>query len=393
MAGRSEPAGWVERREYAGAVDFTVTAKEETEFRVLIQDDFLDHPELLGPVGKSPKRIIVTDPFLYERFGQRIADSFRAAGLDPVFLVFEVTSENKNWATLGRAVAELVNMGIKRRSEPVWVFGGGALTDLFGFALSMVARGLHWYRVVTTGQMIDAGTSIKVGADVAGKKSAVGGFHAPKATFIDRRFLATVPDVLISDMMAEAVKAALVCHSALYHLIAQHGRSLMADRLQGATPEADRTARKFLDWSVHASLADNAPNMREEELERLLHLGHTWGAKVEVLSRETAEPWTHGQSVSADMALSVVIAGGRGMMTHDEVNGFRRLVRDLGLATWHPLMSDPEVMRQAHESAIQARDGELLAPIPVGIGRAEFISDITLEEVLASAGQLRDHWR
>jgi shikimate kinase/3-dehydroquinate synthase len=97
------------------------------------------------------------------------------------------------------------------RTGTVVALGGGALTDVAGFAASTYLRGVPWVSVPTTlvGQ-VDAGIGGKTAIDIPEGKNLAGAFHWPARVVIDELLLETLPERERRQGVAELVKTELL---------------------------------------------------------------------------------------------------------------------------------------------------------------------------------------
>ena len=97
--------------------------------------------------------------------------------------------------------------------------GGGATTDVAGFAAASYMRGIAWVAVPTTlvGQ-VDAAIGGKTAVDLPGAKNLVGAFHWPARVVIDPVVLETLPDTERANGLAEVVKTGLLAGQPLWEL-------------------------------------------------------------------------------------------------------------------------------------------------------------------------------
>jgi 3-dehydroquinate synthase len=67
------------------------------------------------------------------------------------------------------------------RTDAIIGFGGGATTDVAGFAAATWLRGINWYAIPTSlAGMVDAGIGGKTGINSAAGKNLIGSFYSPK---------------------------------------------------------------------------------------------------------------------------------------------------------------------------------------------------------------------
>ncbi len=90
------------------------------------------------------------------------------------------------WEVLGR-------IGIGRK-DAIVSLGGGAATDVAGFAAATWLRGVDIVHVPTTLLgMVDAAVGGKTGINTDAGKNLVGAFHQPAAVLVDLATLETLP--------------------------------------------------------------------------------------------------------------------------------------------------------------------------------------------------------
>jgi 3-dehydroquinate synthase len=371
------------------ADSWTVAFSHEVRYEVTLIDDYFENGDPSLILGGYPpgRRAVVIDRQVHDLYWNSISRFFARHGIDPVPIVLEVTEATKNTEALFALLGDLKGLHLLRRSEPIIAIGGGILTDIVGLAAYLLARGTLWVRVVTSLQMVDAGTSAKTAVNLD-SKSGIGGFWPPLQTIIDRRFLRTLPPIHIAETSAEIVKVALMMNRSLFEELERSGPRLIDEKYQGMTAETDRAARFVLTEAIGGSLEDNADNLIEEILFRRMLCGHTWSGTWEMEALMSGGVLLHGFAVAVDMALTAVLSRFRNLITDDELRRILALLRALGLPTWNRYLTDVDLMRRATESAINARDGELRLPLIDGIGRCAFKSDVTFSEIQRAAQTL-----
>jgi 3-dehydroquinate synthase len=124
--------------------------------------------------------------------------------------------------------------------------------------------------------------------------------------------------------------------------------------------------------SVERMLEQLAPNLYEDRsFERVVDLGHTFSPLLESVSQHTL---LHGEAVAIDIALSSLLASGRGTMTAHESGRVVSLLQSMSLPVWSEHLT-PETCRLALEEASRHRGGRTNLVLPVGIGSATFVRD------------------
>ena len=177
--------------------------------------------------------------------------------------------------------------------------GGGALTDVAGFAAATFRRGISWIAAPTTlvGQ-VDAAIGGKTAIDVAAKND-VGAFWSPQAVLSDPGLLASLPAVEWSAGFAECVKTALLAGGPLWEL---------ARGFHDGAPSAPAQAELVRRCAGFKAVVV-AQDPREQGIRAILNLGHTMGTA----SRRAHGAMRHGEAVSiglvAALSLSTQLAG------------------------------------------------------------------------------------
>ena len=121
-------------------------------------------------------------------------------------LWLEVTEENKSLETVSRIWDFLFEHAITRRGLLICI-GGGALTDMGGFAAATYKRGMSYINVPTTLlAMIDAASGGKTGINYRGIKNSIGAFAAPRATILCPEWLSTLSPQQFLSGFAEMLK-------------------------------------------------------------------------------------------------------------------------------------------------------------------------------------------
>jgi shikimate kinase/3-dehydroquinate synthase len=234
--------------------------------------------------------------------GGRIFRIVDAAVADrvPADLVLAGGEPGKSIAGLERLWRALAEAGLER-GDRVLAVGGGAVTDVAGFASATFRRGIGWIAAPTTlvGQ-VDAAIGGKTAIDVAAKND-VGAFWTPQAVLADPDLLASLPPAEWAAGFAECVKTALLTGGPLWELVRG---------LRGAPP-ASRVQRELVQRCAGFKTLVVAEDPRESGLRAILNLGHTVGHGVEAAAGFGT--LRHGEAVAiglvAALRLSSQLAG------------------------------------------------------------------------------------
>lgn len=122
------------------------------------------------------------------------------------YLELSVDPNLKSMANLQKILDYLLSKNINRNSLIIAI-GGGTLSDLVGFAASIILRGVAWVCVPTTLlSMVDAGIGGKTAIDSPYGKNLIGSFHAPQNVFLRPLFLKHLPETELMSGYGEIVK-------------------------------------------------------------------------------------------------------------------------------------------------------------------------------------------
>jgi len=171
------------------------------------------------------------------------------------------------------------------RTGTLVALGGGATTDVAGFAASTYLRGVPWVAVPTTlvGQ-IDAAIGGKTAIDLPEGKNLAGTFHWPVRTVIDPALLGTLPEAELLNGRAELVKTALLAGEDWWEL-----------------PLAD-AVRRCAAFKAAVCLRD--PHDRADRNQ--LNLGHTFAHALEAAA---GFDLPHGRAVALGLLAALRLSG------------------------------------------------------------------------------------
>ncbi len=370
---------------------WSVRAHQTVSYEVHMVDGLFD-PEnrTLIEAGTTdptdrPRRFIVVDATIYELFGQTLRQYLDHHDCHYDLCVLPVSEEAKTMDAVFTVVSGLNSFGISRRHEPIIGIGGGVLLDIVGLASSLYRRNTPYVRVPTSLiGLVDAGVGVKTGVNYEYHKNRLGTYFASSVALLDRSFLATLDDRHISNGLAEILKMGLIKDWCLFQLLEKHAELLLTERLTGKTPSGDVVARNVFSRAIGGMLEELQPNLWEDKLERVVDYGHSFSPTLEM---QALPALLHGEAVSVDMALTTVLAEGRGLVSSQDRERIFDVTRRLRLPIWHPLC-EPGLLGKALHDTVRHRDGSQRMPLPVGIGAARFVNDLTVTELSRAAETL-----
>ena len=209
------------------------------------------------------------------------------------------------------------------RSDVIVGIGGGAITDLAGFAASTWLRGIDWIAVPTSlAGMVDASVGGKTGINSDYGKNLIGAFHSPISVIVDIDFLRTLSPRDLSAGMAEVIKCGFISDPEILNLSAKcstqnlfGNRSLLEDLI-------------FRAVVVKASVVST--DFKESYAREALNYGHTLGHAIEKHSKYQLR---HGEAVAIGMVFVAELAAARGLIDATAVALHRDLLSRFNLPT------------------------------------------------------------
>lgn len=295
-----------------------VEVKAEHSYEVLIGCKWQQE---LGPLMKDRARVaIVVSSAMRSRLG-----SFDSAGAE--IHVFEIPDgeSGKDSAVLESLWSQLGSAGFTR-SDLVVAIGGGATTDIAGFAAATWLRGVDWIAVPTTlAGMVDASVGGKTGMNSAFGKNLVGAFHSPIAVLVDSKWLETLSDRDFAAGLAEVVKCGFIADREILTLLS--GKSLSEVR------SSKRLTEELILRSVNIKADVVGEDFKEGFAREVLNYGHTMGHAIELHSKYQLR---HGEAVSVGLVYVAELAHLKGILSEELVGLHRSLLSRLGLPITYP---------------------------------------------------------
>ncbi|XP_037641481.1 2-epi-5-epi-valiolone synthase [Sebastes umbrosus] len=340
-------------------------------------------PQQLEDIKKSIKpikRFVVVDQEVYKIYGEKLTEYLEANNVLYKILSLPTTEENKSMKMALKILEEVNSFSLDRRTEPIIAIGGGVCLDIVGLAASLYRRRTPYIRVPTTLlSYVDASVGAKTGVNFANCKNKLGAYIPPAAAFLDLSFLQTVPRRHISNGLAEMLKMALMKHRGLFELLETHGRMLLDTKFQADNSVYGRNrlqaASQATRIAIVTMLEELAPNLWEDDLNRLVDFGHLISPALEM---KVLPSLLHGEAVNIDMSYMVYVSKERGLLTEDEKQRIISCMVGLELPVWHEACT-MELIQKSLQDRLKHSGGLVRMPLPVGLGESEISNDTPCE--------------
>jgi 3-dehydroquinate synthase len=323
-------------------------------------------------VGKLPRRVFVlTSAPIWGLWGQAMQRSFQEA---PVALFLEPGEKHKTLASVEGLLRQMAQAGGDRGSLLI-ALGGGIVGDVGGFVASIFMRGIPYIQVPTTFlAQVDSSVGGKTGVNLPEGKNLVGSFHHPLAVFADIGLLETLPDRELRAGLMESVKAGIIRDRALVRFMEEH-----ADAVLGRDA---KSLEKVIAASIRMKAEVVNRDERESGLRMILNFGHTVGHALEQATGY--KTLLHGEAVGWGMVAALYLARERGTITRAQFSRLENLVHLYGPLPALKLKTSKVVAATGGDK--KNVGGVRRFVLPLGIGDAGVVEDVTAAELEAAVG-------
>jgi 3-dehydroquinate synthase len=220
------------------------------------------------------------------------------------------------------------------RTDAVVGLGGGATTDLAGFAAATWLRGVRVVQMPTTLLgMVDAAVGGKTGINTAEGKNLVGAFHPPAGVLCDLATLETLPRNDFVAGMAEVVKCGFIADPEILRLVE-------AD-VEGAKRPDGPHVRELIERAIRVKADVVSADLKESGLREILNYGHTLGHAIE---RNERYQWRHGAAISVGMVFAAELGRLAGRLDDATAERHREILTALGLPTTYDAGAWPKLL-------------------------------------------------
>jgi 3-dehydroquinate synthase len=282
--------------------------------------------EALGEVIERRGVQVVTQPAIWDAWGERLGNALAGRGPLPVTMMAEgeTVKTLHTVESLCRAFAEAGLL----RGDAVLAFGGGVVADTAGFAAAVYHRGVSVVQVPTTLlAQVDAAIGGKTAVNLPEGKNLVGAFHQPLGVIADITTLSTLPDRELRNGLGEVVKYALMPEGEAVAEVLEHDAARVLACQAGAMSDM-----------VAACAAIKARIVTEDPEERtgrraVLNYGHTLAHALETAGSHAL---AHGEAVAIGLVFAANLAYGLERVGPDVPERVHRMLTALKLPTAVP---------------------------------------------------------
>jgi 3-dehydroquinate synthase len=352
-------------------------------YPVLIGTGLVDRLDELLPELPGAEAAAVVAPRPVAAVAERVGRALGRRGLAVHHLEVPAGEEAKRLEVVAGLYERLAAVPT-RRADPVVAVGGGATTDVAGFAAATWLRGVPLVNVPTTVLgMVDAAVGGKTGVDLPAGKNLVGAFHQPAAVVADLDTLAGLPAAEVRSGLAEVAKAGLAGDPALAEALHRSAGPAVAADPDALAPLVEGAVR------VKAAVvaADEREDAADGQVGRLiLNYGHTLGHALERLAGYRG--LRHGEAVALGMVFAARVAEAVGLARPGLAAGHVELLAALGLPVGGVRL-DPDQVLAAMATDKKHRGGLRLVLLRAP-GQPEVVTAPDRQVLVAAIGSLAE---
>ncbi len=308
----------------------TVDVLVDRPYPVIIGRGLLDD---LARVLDGRHRVAILHQPVLNQTAEQIRSHLADKGVDAHRIEIPDAEAGKELPVVGFIWDVLGRIGIGRQ-DAIVSLGGGAATDVSGFAAATWLRGVDVVHVPTTLLgMVDAAVGGKTGINTDAGKNLVGAFHQPLAVLVDLATLESLPRNEIVAGMAEIVKAGFIADPVILDMIEADPEAAL-DPSGAVLPELIRRA-----VVVKAEVV--AADERESQLREILNYGHTLAHAIE---RRERYRWRHGAAVSVGLVFAAELGRLAGRLDDETADRHRSVLTALGLPVTYDADALPQLL-------------------------------------------------
>ena len=252
----------------------------ERNYRVVVGANALDE---IKAITASHRRVLLVAP-------SNLIKLFKIKESRNLSIIGTPVGENqKNVKVLESVWRKCSAVGLER-SDAIIGFGGGATTDLAGFAAATWLRGIEWYAIPTSlAGMVDAAIGCKTGINAQKGKNLIGTFYSPSGVFIDINYLSKLSNRDLSAGLAEVIKCGFISDYKILNLVQDDVLDF----------------EQLISRAVKVKAKVVAKDFKESKIREVLNYGHTLGHAIE---KDSNYKLRHGEAISIGMVYAAELS-------------------------------------------------------------------------------------
>jgi 3-dehydroquinate synthase len=347
------------------------TTRAESRCPIWVGEGLIERIGELTPLSSYSAVVLVADSNV-----TTMNERARLATGVPLTHTLELSGgeSQKSLAGLSRVWEFLADRKLDRRSLVIAI-GGGATTDLVGFAASTYMRGIAVLNIPTTLLAhVDASVGGKNGINFHSAKNILGTITQPAGVIIDVTTLASLPDRELRSGFAEVIKHGLILDRDYF--------TRVTSRHYSEWTPAEMAEIVFRSCELKRGIVESD----ESELgaRKMLNFGHTVGHAVESFFLERTPSLTHGEAISIGMVAEATIAHHLSGLPVADLESITGALRAAGLPTDLPTSVPVSELKALLSKDKKRIGGTLRWSLLESIGTGNFDQEVP-EEVVNTA--------
>ncbi len=285
-------------------------------YDILIGENLLGRAgELIREITDCKKAAIISDTTTNSLFSNDITSSLEKSGFEVCEFTVAAGEDSKSAENYVRLLNALAEEKFSR-SDIIIALGGGVVGDLSGFVAATYLRGISCVQIPTTLlAAVDSSVGGKTAINLLAGKNLAGAFFQPSRVICDTAIIASLPDDVFADGMAEVIKYGAIRSEEILDLVRDG-------------------AKKNLNKIICECVKIKRDIVSRDEFDtgerQLLNLGHTPAHAIEKLSNFEV---SHGSAVAIGMVLMARAAEGKGLCEAGVAEELETLCKGCSLPT------------------------------------------------------------
>lgn len=315
---------------------------------------------------KYSQIVVVTDAKVGPQYLEEAEKQLRKYNSEVSSFTIASGEENKNLETVSRIYRFFIKHKVDSKTLIVNL-GGGVISDLGGFAASTYLRGIQFINLPTTLEaMVDASVGGKTGVNFENYKNYIGTFAQPEGVFAEIATLQTLPERILLQGQAEAIKHGLVADANYFEKI--------TSKKINEFPEEQLI--ELIAQSIQIKADFVHKDEKEENVRKMLNFGHTIGHALESISLRTQDPLFHGEAVAIGMIAEAKISESMGLLSSKDFETIEQSIAHVGLPTRYPRKIELDRVLELVKADKRSVKGKIKWSLVIGIGRGDFNMEV-----------------
>ncbi|MGI9199397.1 MAG: 3-dehydroquinate synthase [Candidatus Nanopelagicaceae bacterium] len=209
------------------------------------------------------------------------------------------------------------------RDDVIVAIGGGAITDVAGFAAATWLRGIDWIAIPTTlAGMVDASIGGKTAINSNAGKNLIGSFHSPKAVLMDTSWLKSLTPRDFAAGLAEVIKCGFIQD---LHILELLKSKKLVDVIDN-----DELIVELIFRAANVKAEVVSQDFKESFKREILNYGHTLGHAIEKHSNYQLR---HGEAISIGLCFAAELSHLKAGLNYESVSLHYELLEAMNLPT------------------------------------------------------------